>query len=85
MLTIYLMSVIIWIMVLKATESFGNGIMKNRTDVNYENYIKGTTIKAKMNFIVISFIPIIRLIVWGLLIFVAFASKEDLDKLLKND
>lgn len=37
---LYLSSVVMWFLILKATECFCRKIMKNRTDIDYKKYIK---------------------------------------------
>lgn len=84
MIKIYISSVVIWLVILNMTFVFGKEMIKNK-DIDYKVYIKDKEIKGKLSFTIISFIPIIRLIVWCVMIFVIFASQDTLDKLLKKE
>lgn len=84
MLKIYLVSVIIYFIIFIATSKFAKEMIKNRKDIDYKEYIKNKEIKGKLSFTVVSFIPIMRLVTWGVMIFIIFARKEDLDKLFKE-
>lgn len=84
MIKIYISSVVIWLVILNMTFVFGKEMMKNK-DIDYKVYIKDKEIKGKLSFTIISFIPIIRLIFWCVMIFVVFASQDTLDKLLKKE
>ena len=81
MLKIYLVSAIIWLIILIATDKFGKAIIKNK-DIDYSKYIKNG--KSKVSYFVIAFIPVIRLIVWGTMLFLVVADEEMLDKLFKD-
>lgn len=82
MLKIYLVSVIIWIIILTATSKFAGEIIKNK-DIDYKKYIKEKS-DANLNYILVSFIPVIRLIVWGVMIYLIGADEKSLDKLFKK-
>lgn len=84
MLETYLASVVIWFIILHLTSKFCKEMIKNK-DIDYKEYIKNKQPKGKLSFIVISFIPIIRLLVWGSMVFLAFASKEALDHLFNKE
>lgn len=83
MLKIYLMSAIIWLIILIATDKFAKEIIKNKK-IDYKKYVKDKT-KTKISYIVISFIPVIRLIVWCSIIYLTIADEEALDRLFKQD
>ena len=84
MLKIYLGSVIIWSIILIATNMFVKEIVKDK-NIDYKKYIKNKNIKGKLSFIVIiSFIPVIRLVVWGVMIWLIGADEQHLDKILNK-
>ncbi len=65
-------------MILKTTEIFSKNMIKNK-NIDYKKYIKDKKTNGKLSFIVVAFIPIIRLVVWGVIIFLIFAREKDLD------
>lgn len=79
MLSLYVKSVIIYLIIYWALNKILKNIMLNREDVNYRDYIKQN---KKGAYYIFCFIPILRLFVIGILFFVAFAKKETLDKIL---
>ena len=83
MLKMYLISVIIWLIILTATSKFAGEIIKNK-DIDYKKYIKNRKPTIKINFTLISFIPVIRLIEWVVMIYLIFADEKSLDKLFKK-
>lgn len=82
MLKIYLVSVIIWLIILIATDKFVGGIIKNKK-INYKKYTKGKG-KANISYMVVSFIPVVRAFVWGVMIYLAGADEKNLDKLFED-
>ncbi len=82
MLKIYLVSVVIWLIILITTSKFTGEIIRNK-DIDYTKYINNKS-KTKLNFLLVSFIPIIRLAVWGVMIYLIGADEKSLDKLLNN-
>jgi hypothetical protein len=82
MLKMYLISVIIWLIVLNATDKFAKEIIKNK-DIDYKKYTKGKS-KTNISYTSISFIPIIRLIYWLIMIYVIGADEKSLDRLFNN-
>ncbi len=82
MLKIYLMSVIIWSIILIATSHVTKTFCKAK-DIDYSKYKKETTIK--MNLIIVALIPLFRLFVFGTFIFLMGANEEKLDKLFDKE
>lgn len=82
MLKIYLASVIIWLIILIATDKFVRGIIKNNK-INYKKYTKVEG-KVKISYIVVSFIPVVRAFIWGVMIYLAGADEKSLDKLFED-
>ena len=82
MLKIYLSSVIIYTILLTTTEKVAKAFIKGR-DVDYKKYIKGKS-KIKINYITIAFIPILRFLMFVIMLFLAFADEKMLDKIFED-
>lgn len=82
MLGFYIKSTIIYLIIYWALSKILKNSIKNRTDINYNDYKKG---QGKGMYYTFCFIPIIRIIIIGLILFISFGSKESLDKLTKKD
>lgn len=83
MLKMYLVSVIIYLIIFKATESVAKFIMNNRKDINYKEYLSGD-VKGKISMVAVSLIPLLRTLFLVIMLYVMFADKESLDKLFKK-
>lgn len=92
MLKIYLSSIIIWFIILSATDIILRKTIKNK-DINYKKYIKNkqNNIQLSKNIgkntinALISFIPILRLILWVAEVFLIVADEKMLDEIFKID
>lgn len=82
MLSFYIKSTIIYLIIYWALSKILKNSIKNRTDINYNDYKKG---QSKGMYYIFCFIPIIRIIIIGVILFISFGSKESLDKLMKKD
>lgn len=83
MLHFYLVTVIIWFIILTATAKIAKPIMKNK-GIDYGKYFKNKS-KTKISLFTISFIPIIRLVIWFMIIILIGADEKKMDELfLKN-
>ena len=82
MLSLYIKSVIVYLIIYWALNKILKNIALNRKDVNYEDYGKKD---GKGMYYMYCFIPILRLFVIGILFFITFAKKETLDKLFKHN
>lgn len=83
MLSLYIKSVIVYLLIYWAIKKVLKNIMINREEVNYKEYVGKR--KGKGMYYTYCFIPIFRLLMMGTMFFIAFAKKETLDKLLKKD
>lgn len=79
MLSLYIKSVIVYLIIYWALIKISRNIMFSRTDVNYKDYVKPN---KKGIYYIFCFVPVLRLFVIGVLFFVTFAKKETLDKIL---
>lgn len=77
MLGLYIKSVIVYLIIFWALKKISKTIIFNREDVNYSNYKRN----VKGMYYIFCFIPILRLLVVGIVVFITFAKKETLDKL----
>lgn len=82
MLKIYLSSVIIYTVLLTATEKVAEEIIKSK-DIDYKKYVKGKS-NRKISNITIAFIPILRFLMFVMMLFLAFADEKMLDKIFKD-
>ena len=83
MLHFYLVTVIIWFIILTATNKITKPIMKNK-GIDYSKYFKNKS-KTKISLFTISFIPIIRLTVWFMTLVLIGANEKQMDEwFLKN-
>lgn len=82
MLSLYIKSVILYLIIYWALMKILRNIMLNREEINYKDYTKG---KGKGMYYIFCFIPILRLLVIGVAFFITFAKKETLDKFFKNN
>lgn len=83
MLHFYLVTVIIWFIILIATTKMAKPIMKNK-GIDYSKYFKNKS-KTKISLFTISFIPIIRLTVWFMILILIGANEKQMDEwFLKN-
>lgn len=80
MLSLYIKSVIAYLIIYWALKKVVKNVMSIRTDVNYKEY-KGET---KGMYYIFCFVPILRILVMFVAFFVAFAPKETLDKFFKK-
>lgn len=83
MLHFYLVTVIIWFIILIATTKMAKPIMRNK-GIDYSKYFKNKS-KTKISLFTISFIPIIRLTVWFMILILIGADEKQMDEwFLKN-
>lgn len=83
MLHFYLVTVIIWLIILIATTRMAKPIMRNK-GIDYSKYFKNKS-KTKISLLTISFIPIIRLTVWFMILILIGANEKQMDEwFLKN-
>lgn len=83
MLHFYLVTVIIWFIILIATTKMAKPIMRNK-GIDYSKYFKNKS-KTKISLLTISFIPIIRLTVWFMILILIGANEKQMDEwFLKN-
>ena len=78
MLHFYLVTVIIWFIILIATTKMAKPIMKNK-GIDYSKYFKNKS-KTKISLFTISFIPIIRLIAWFMILVLIGADEKQMDE-----
>ena len=83
MLSFYIKSTIIYLIIYWALSKILKSSIKNRTDINYKDYIKNYN--GKGMYYTFCFIPIIRVLVIGIILLISYSSKETLDKLMKKD
>ena len=83
MLDLYIKSVIIYLIIFISVEKLGKFITKNRTDINYNDYLKGN-VKGKLSLFSVSLIPILRTIFLIIMFVVIFGNKELLDKIFEE-
>lgn len=81
MLGFYIKSVIVYLIIFWALKQFTKTIIFNRDDINFRDY---ATNKKGMYY-TFCFIPILRTICIGIVLFVSFAKKETLEKLLNRE
>lgn len=81
MLSLYIKSVIVYLIIYWALNKILKYIMLNREDVNYKDYVKKN---EKGMYYIFCFIPILRFFIIILLFFITFAKKETLDKLFEK-
>lgn len=82
MLKIYFSSVIIYIILLSATEKIAKEFIKNK-EIDYKKYTKEKS-KTKISYITIAFIPILRFLIFIMMLFLAFADEKMLNKIFKD-
>lgn len=82
MLSFYIKSTIVYLIIYWALSKILKNSIENRTDINYNDYKRDQSNGMYYTF---CFIPIIRIIIIGLILFISFGSKESLDKLIKKD
>ena len=83
MLHFYLVTVITWFIILIATTKMAKPIMRNK-GIDYSKYFKNKS-KTKISLLTISFIPIIRLTVWFMILILIGANEKQMDEwFLKN-
>lgn len=83
MLSFYIKSTIIYLIIYWALSKILKSSIKNRTDINYKDYIKNYN--GKGIYYTFCFIPIIRVLVIGIILLISYSSKETLDKLMKKN
>ena len=83
MLSFYIKSTIIYLIIYWALSKILKSSIKNRTDINYKDYIKNYN--GKGMYYIFCFIPIIRVLVIGIILLISYSSKETLDKLMKKN
>lgn len=83
MLSFYIKSTIIYLIIYWALSKILKSSIKNRTDINYKDYIKNYN--GKGMYYTFCFIPIIRVLVIGIILLISYSSKETLDKLMKKN
>ena len=83
MLDLYIKSVIIYLIIFISVEKLGKFTTKNRTDINYNDYLKGN-VKGKLSLFSVSLIPILRTIFLIIMFVVIFGNKELLDKIFEE-
>ncbi len=83
MLGFYIKTVIIYFIIFLAMNHFGKFIIKNRTDINYNDYKRN--INGKISTFTIALIPLLRTFYLITMLIVIFGSKELLDKIFKKE
>ena len=83
MLGFYIKSTTIYLIIYWALSKILKSSIKNRTDINYKDYIKNYN--GKGMYYTFCFIPIIRVLVIGIILLISYSSKETLDKLMKKN
>ena len=83
MLGFYIKSTIIYLIIYWALSKILKNSIKNRTNINYKDYIKNYN--GKGMYYIFCFIPIIRIFIIGIILLVSYGSKETLDKIFKNN
>ena len=83
MLSFYIKSTIIYLIIYWALSKILKNSIKNRNDINYKDYIKNYN--GKGMYYTFCFIPIIRVLVIGIILLISYSSKETLDKLMKKN
>lgn len=81
MLSLYLKSVIVYLIIYWALMKIFKNVAFNRDDVNYKDYAG----KGKGMYYIFCFVPILRVIVILVLLYITFAKKESLDKFFKKE
>lgn len=84
MLSLYIKSVIIYFIIFLAMNSLGKFIIKNRTDINYKDYLKNN-VKGKISIFTVALIPLLRTFYLIIMFIVIFGSKELLDKIFNKE
>ena len=83
MLGFYIKSVIVYLIIFWALSKILKSSIKNRTDVNYKNYVKNYNCNGL--YYIYCFIPVIRVLIIGLILFISYGPKDVLDKLFKQN
>lgn len=83
MLSFYIKSTIVYLIIYWALSKILKSSIKNRTDINYKDYIKNYN--GKGMYYTFCFIPIIRVLGIGIILLISYSSKETLDKLMKKN
>ena len=83
MLGFYIKSTIIYLIIYWALSKILKNSIKNRTNINYKDYIKNYN--GKGMYYIFCFIPIIRVLVIGIILLISYSSKETLEKLMKKN
>lgn len=81
MLSFYIKSVIVYLIIYWALMRISKNIIHNRNDVNYKDYAG----KEKGMYYIFCFVPILRILVIFILLFITFAKKETLDKFFNKN
>ena len=82
MISCYMKSVIVYLIVYWALKQITKTVILIRDDIDYSKYIRG---KGKGIYYTFCFIPILRVLVIAIVFFVTFAKKESLDRLFKKE
>lgn len=82
MLNLYIKSVIVYLIIFWALSKILKNSLKNRKDVNYNDYVKNYNCNGL--YYIYCFIPVIRVLIIGLILFISYGPKETLDKLFKQ-
>ena len=83
MLKMYLMSSLIYMIILRIMICIANNTKEMRK-INFEDYTSKEIKKGNWIYLM-CFVPVLRIILIGIAIFLAFARKEDLDKLFEKE
>lgn len=83
MLSFYIKSTTIYLIIYWALSKILKNSIKNRKDINYKDYIKNYN--GKGMYYIFCFIPIIRVLVIGIILLISYSSKETLEKLMKKN
>lgn len=78
MLSFYIKSVIVYLIIYWALRRILRNSLRNRKDINYKDYAKKQT--GKGTYYIFCFIPIIRIFIIGIILFISYGSKDMLDK-----
>lgn len=83
MLEIYLTSVIIWMIIIGCTVSIFKDAIKKK--IKTDETKKSNLFKKLRGLFVLAAVPIVRLMVIIVIVYIATCKQEDYDKLMKKD
>ena len=83
MLKFYLTTVVIWMIIIECTTSIFKDAIRKKTGKDGTN--KANIFKRFGTLFPLAAIPIVRLVVVIMIVYIATCSQEDFDKLMKNN